>query len=129
MIQRRFNMGVFEAIPERNAWHALGSPRETIARPKMSQIEWETNEIGTWQSWPTSRLPRLHAGSFFGEMALLEKNVRMASIAALTFCDLFVLSAADFEDISQTNGALREALNAFVRKRRDSNADNRAGKG
>ena len=95
----------------------------------MSQIEWETNEIGTWQSWPTSRLPRLHAGSFFGEMALLEKNVRMASIAALTFCDLFVLSAADFEDISQTNGALREALNAFVRKRRDSNADNRAGKG
>ena len=25
-----------------------------IARPKMSQIEWKTIEIGAWQSWPTS---------------------------------------------------------------------------
>jgi len=68
-------------------------------------------------------LAQLHAGSFFGEMALLEAQLRMASIAALTFCDLFVLSASDYEDISQSNSSLRDALHAFARKRRDSNAD------
>ena len=36
VIQRRFNVGVLEAPFGRNAWHALRSPRETIARPKMT---------------------------------------------------------------------------------------------
>ena len=54
MIQRRFNVGVLEAISERKAWHALSSPREMIARPKMSRIEWKSTEIRAWQSWPTS---------------------------------------------------------------------------
>ena len=45
MIQRRFDVGVLEAVPERKAWHALSSPREMIARPKMSQNEWKTTEI------------------------------------------------------------------------------------
>ena len=33
------------ASPERNAWHAWSSPREMIARPKMSQNERKTTEI------------------------------------------------------------------------------------
>ena len=41
----RFNVGVFEATPQRQAWHALGSPREMIARPKMSPIEWKPIEL------------------------------------------------------------------------------------
>ena len=45
MIQRRFNVGVLEAISERKAWHALSSPREMVARPKMSQNEWKPTEI------------------------------------------------------------------------------------
>ena len=45
MIQRRFDVGIFEAIPKSKSIHALGSPRWMIARPKMSQIEWETIEI------------------------------------------------------------------------------------
>ena len=51
VIQRRFNVGVLEATPERKAWHALRSPREMIACPKISQIEWKTTELGAWQSW------------------------------------------------------------------------------
>ena len=50
MIQRRFDVGVLEATPERQAWHASSSPRETIARPKISQIERKAIEIGAWQS-------------------------------------------------------------------------------
>ena len=45
VIQRRFHVGVLEASPERNAWHASSSSREMIARPKMSQIEWKPIEI------------------------------------------------------------------------------------
>ena len=44
-IQRRFNVGVLEAISERKAWHASSSPREMIARRKMSQNEWTPTEI------------------------------------------------------------------------------------
>ena len=43
VIQRRFNVGVFEAISEKKAPHALSSPREMIARPKISQIEWKND--------------------------------------------------------------------------------------
>ena len=45
VIRRRFDVGVFEATPERNAWHALSSPRERIACPKVSQIEWKTTQL------------------------------------------------------------------------------------
>ena len=45
VIRRRLNVGVLEATPERHAWHALGSPREMIARPKMSRNEWKTTEV------------------------------------------------------------------------------------
>ena len=45
VIRRHFNVGVLEATPERRAWHALSSSRETIARPKMSQIEGKPIEI------------------------------------------------------------------------------------
>ena len=45
VIQRRFNVGVLEAIPQKNAWHASSSSRGMIARPKMSQIEWKMIEI------------------------------------------------------------------------------------
>ena len=42
------------------------------------------------QSGTEVELATLAAGSFFGEMALLEKAARMATISAITFCDLFV---------------------------------------
>ena len=45
VIRRRFNVGVLEAMPKRNAWHASSSSRGTIARPKMSHIEWKPTEL------------------------------------------------------------------------------------
>ena len=49
VMQRRFNVSGFEAWLERRPWHAWSSPREMIARPNMSQIEWKSIETRGFQ--------------------------------------------------------------------------------
>ena len=44
-----------------------------------------------------TKVAQLGAGSPFGETALLQGEKRMASIRALTFCDVYKLSKADFD--------------------------------
>jgi len=41
----------------------------------------------------------LHEGDFFGEMALLHREPRSASVRALDYCDLYWLDSADFERV------------------------------
>ena len=50
-MQRRFNVGVLEAISPTKSIHAWGSPREMIARPPMSQIESKTIERGGFRKF------------------------------------------------------------------------------
>eukprot|EP01012_Entosiphon_sulcatum_P060684 TRINITY_DN8576_c0_g2_i1.p1 TRINITY_DN8576_c0_g2~~TRINITY_DN8576_c0_g2_i1.p1 ORF type:complete len:704 (+),score=110.22 TRINITY_DN8576_c0_g2_i1:44-2155(+) len=45
------------------------------------------------------RIATIQKGSFFGEAALLSSQNRNASVRALTFCDLFRLARADFNEI------------------------------
>jgi CRP-like cAMP-binding protein len=40
---------------------------------------------------------QLHAGSFFGELSLVDQNPRSATVKALTDCRLFVISRDRFE--------------------------------
>ena len=54
-MQRRFNVGVLEATPEREAWHALGAPRGMIARPN-NRLE---NDRDTRFSKNGTRLTRI----------------------------------------------------------------------
>ena len=65
-------------------------------------------------------LATLHAGHFFGEMALVapQNSVRMASIAAVSFCDLFVLSFDDFERLAQNYASIRSQIKAQAERRR-----------
>jgi voltage-gated potassium channel len=44
-----------------------------------------------------TKVAQLGAGSPFGETALIQGENRMASIRALTFCDVYKLSKADFD--------------------------------
>lgn len=71
------------------------------------------------------RLPnqsiRLGRGDFFGEMALLGRRRRIADVVALTYCHILVLDASDFKSFLNTNAAVREHVNAVVRKRREMN--------
>lgn len=61
-----------------------------------------------------AQLAELQAGSFFGEMALLDDDVRKATVSALTNCDCFVLDRAAFNKIL---GNLKDILNREVEER------------
>jgi hypothetical protein len=59
---------------------------------------------------------RLKEGSFFGEIALITSGKRTASVRASTFCDLFVLTKEDFDevlaDFPDVAHVIQEAANA-----------------
>lgn len=48
-------------------------------------------------------LIRLTAPQFFGEMGLLERSERSATITARTACDLLVITCADFEQLAEAD--------------------------
>lgn len=60
---------------------------------------------------------RLHAGDFFGEIALIAERPRTATIVALTACKLLVLHKDDFENFMQSHPELREAVGVAAKKR------------
>eukprot|EP01063_Lacrimia_lanifica_P017059 TRINITY_DN2375_c0_g1_i1.p1 TRINITY_DN2375_c0_g1~~TRINITY_DN2375_c0_g1_i1.p1 ORF type:complete len:1047 (+),score=342.51 TRINITY_DN2375_c0_g1_i1:95-3235(+) len=56
-------------------------------------------------------------GAAFGEIALLTDAKRMASIATLTYCELFRLDKGDFWKLIRRHRALRQSVAAEVKKR------------
>lgn len=68
------------------------------------------------------RIP-LHAGGFFGEMSLLDRRSRNASVATTEPTTLLVLYASDFYQIAGHNPALIQAVEEEAARRR---AENRA---
>jgi voltage-gated potassium channel len=64
------------------------------------------------------RLAVLGPGQFFGEMALLEKTVRMASVIALTPMRLITVSHWDLKRL----GPAREQIHAILEERKRANA-------
>ncbi|WP_334173991.1 cation:proton antiporter [Pseudoxanthobacter sp.] len=68
------------------------------------------------------RAVRLEAGSFFGEMALLDGARRMADVTALDFCQFLVLEPRDFAQFTARHPAVRIAIAAMARKRHAANA-------
>ncbi len=64
---------------------------------------------------------RLEAGSFFGEMGLLEGGRRTADVTALDYCQFLVLGRRDFNQFMASFPALRQQLDAVARKRREAN--------
>lgn len=65
----------------------------------------------------------LRDGSFFGEMALLDRRPRSADVVAVTTCTLLILNVAEFYQIAGQQPALVQAIEAEARRR---HADNRA---
>ncbi len=66
-------------------------------------------------------LAYLNEGSYFGEMALIEKGRRTASISALNRAEVIKIVKADFDHILELNGPLRAAFEMVIRKRRERN--------
>jgi NADH:ubiquinone reductase (H+-translocating) len=64
----------------------------------------------------------LHAGEYFGEMALLGRLPRSASTRALTSLDLLVLPAADFSALADSLTEFRSEFEQVARVRAEADA-------
>ena len=67
------------------------------------------------------KVAKLQAGSYFGEMALLTGEPRMADVTAVDYCQLLVLMRRDFNLFMGRHPELRVALNEMADKRRAMN--------
>ncbi len=69
-------------------------------------------------------LAQLGEGNFFGEMALLEGQARMASAETLSDCEVFMLKRGDFlKLLEQTPGIAQKVKHAYD-ERKIENAQN-----
>jgi voltage-gated potassium channel len=75
---------------------------------------------------PTGGSVKLSDGAFFGEMALLERQPRSASVATTRPTTLLVLYASDFYEIASHIPALAEAVEVEARRRREENLGRQA---
>ncbi len=69
---------------------------------------------------------RLRGGDFFGELALLYKTSRSATVTAQTFVELLQLEARDFETLLESNQQLRHRITAEAAERRASGSSKEA---
>jgi len=77
---------------------------------------------------PTGGSVRLGDGAFFGEMALLNRQPRTASVATTRPTTLLVLYASDFYEIAAHIPALAEAVENEAQRRREENIDRQTNK-
>ncbi len=76
---------------------------------------------------PTGGSVHLGEGAFFGEMALLERQPRSATVATTRPTTLLVLYASDFYEIASHIPALADAVENEAKRRRDENIDRTPG--
>jgi voltage-gated potassium channel len=72
---------------------------------------------------PNGGSVRLGDGAFFGEMALLDRQPRTATVATSKPTTLLVLYASDFYEIASRIPALAEAVEVEARRRREENLE------
>ncbi|MBF0136653.1 MAG: ion transporter [Magnetococcus sp. DMHC-1] len=95
------------------------TPREQVIRAgdkgdEMFFLSHGVVEVLTPEGHP---LVKLRAGSFFGEVALLRDVERTATVRAITFCDLYVLSRSDFTRVVKSYPDFGLQLDGVVRTR------------
>jgi cAMP-dependent protein kinase regulator len=64
-----------------------------------------------------NQLGDLSEGAFFGEMSILTGQPRMASIVALTRCELLELDRPTLDEITKTHPHVWDVLREFAEKR------------
>ena len=97
-------------------------PRITVVRqgdPGDSMFFITSGEVEV--RLPNGGTVRLNDGAFFGEMSLLDRQPRAASVATTRPTTLLVLYASDFYEIASHIPALAEAVEVEARRRREEN--------
>ena len=107
----------------------VGKLRTRYYPPRITVVR--RGDVGDSMFFITSgevevRLPaggsvRLGEGAFFGEMSLLERLPRSASVATTVPTTLLVLYASDFYEIASHIPSLAEAVEIEARRRREEN--------
>lgn len=69
-----------------------------------------------------AELANLGEGDFFGEMALIEDQPRMASAETLSDCEIFVLKRSDFARLLQSSPEITRKVQAAYQERKSENA-------
>jgi voltage-gated potassium channel len=103
-------------------------PRITVVRrgdPGDSMFFISSGEVEV--RLPNGGSVALGEGAFFGEMALLERQPRSASVATTRPTTLLVLYASDFYEIASHIPKLAEAVEIEAKRRRDENLERQAG--
>ena len=75
---------------------------------------------GTVQVSTDTATVRLVEGDFFGEMALLSRDPRTATVTALSSTDLFVLEVDDFVRLLERLPSFKSQIEAIAKERRDN---------
>ena len=75
------------------------------------------------------RIASLHAGDFFGEMALLSDEPRSATVHAITACQLYELSKQDVDALCEVCKGVGEALAEAARDRAEARLKPRMSEG
>jgi cAMP-dependent protein kinase regulator len=75
----------------------------------------ESGQLGAYKDGSGAQpVMRYGPGSYFGELALINNDVRAASVRALADCSLLVMSRPDFEQLlGPLLPALREAAKQY----------------
>ncbi len=72
-----------------------------------------------------SPVAKLRSGAFFGEVALINEVTRTATVKAITFSDLFVLSKKDFLRVMETYPEFKEEVDRIVAERQEELFNNK----
>ncbi len=99
-----------------NAIIQEGQPGDSFFILAEGQVE-VTRRMGE----RSASLARLPAGSVFGEMALISRAPRTATVTALDDCDLLELKRASLEDQAHKLASVTQALRDFTHERFLSN--------
>jgi monovalent cation:H+ antiporter, CPA1 family len=95
----------------------LALPEENIIRKGERGTHVFFISSGAVEVILTGQKVRLGRGDFFGEMALLSGKPRTADVVALGFCQLLVLSAADFRRFLAAHANAKAEIDRIVEAR------------
>jgi CPA1 family monovalent cation:H+ antiporter len=101
-----------QVVPERQVIIRQGEPGDYMYFIAHGVVRVARAEQGVSRDLAT-----LMAGEFFGEVALLSREPRNATVTAVTQCTLYRLHRADLEVAIATQPAIRKALEEESRKR------------
>jgi len=116
----------FHTLSQKMKRHSV-APREVIIRQGdkgdcLYLIARGVVRISHERDGKTRDLTSLFAGDFFGEMALLNDEIRTATVTSVSPCTLYVLDRQDLQDVMAQNPAIRLALQHADALRRQEQA-------